>query len=191
MTTILKLEPSFHLSAEQFKSIVSANPSAHLELTATGELVVMSPTGGESGIRNMEICFQLQLWVKTTKLGVAFDSSTMFELPDGSFRSPDAAWIESSRWNQLTEAQRQTFPPISPDLAIELRSLSDSLSELREKMKHYAGNGVKLGWLINPQAKQVEIYRLGQEDVEVISSPASLSGEDVLLGFVLDLSVIW
>jgi Uma2 family endonuclease len=179
-----------HLSAEQFIQLCYANPDAKLELTTTGELVVMSPTGGESGISNIELSCQLQIWVKQNGTGVAFDSSTMFQLPSGAFRSPDASWIERSRWESLTDRQRQGFPPISPDFVVELRSPSDSLKELRDKMLEYIDNGVRLGWLLDPMRKVVEIYRPGQP-VSVLTNPTQLSGENVLPGFVLDLGGIF
>jgi Uma2 family endonuclease len=183
----LNLEPLIHLSAEQFKQLSIANPDAKLELTQKGELVVMSPTGGESGIRNIELSCQLQVWVKKDRSGVAFDSSTMFHLPSGSFRSPDTSWISLDRWNALSDDQKKTFPPLCPDFVIELRSPSDSLKDLREKMQEYIDNGARLGWLIDPLTLKVEIYRPGQPP-EVLIQPTQLSGENVLSGFVLDLT---
>ncbi|MBF2019432.1 MAG: Uma2 family endonuclease [Hydrococcus sp. C42_A2020_068] len=185
----LKLEPVIHLSAEQFTQLCYANPDAKLELTARGELVVMSPTGGESGMRNSWLTAQLTVWAKKDGTGVAFDSSTMFQLPSGAFRSPDASWIQRSRWENLTDQQRQTFPPIAPDFVVELRSPSDSPKELQNKMQEYLDNGVRLGWLLDPMLKTVEIYRIGQP-VEVLTNPTQLDGENVLPGFVLDLGGI-
>ena len=177
------------LSSEQFRQLCSANPEAKLEFTTQGELVIVSPTGGESGIRNTEIIYQLQAWNKQKKLGVVFDSSTMFQLPSGAFRSPDAAWIILTRWNNLSQSEKETFPPIVPDFIIELRSVSDSLKELQDKMQEYIDNGVKLGWLINPQNKQVEIYRANGSK-EILQNPSNLSGETVLPGFILELNEI-
>lgn len=185
----LNLRPILSLTSQQFRQLCFANPEAKLELTAQGELVIMSPTGGESGIRNTEIIYQLQAWNKQKKLGVVFDSSTMFQLPSGAFRSPDAAWIILSRWNGLSQSDKETFPPIVPDFIIELRSSSDSLKELQNKMQEYISNGVKLGWLINPKNKQVEIYRVDGSK-EVLDNPSTLSGEDILPGFVLELAEI-
>lgn len=185
----LKLEPVIHLSAEQFIQLCYTNPDAKLELTARGELVVMSPTGEESGMRNSWLTAQLTVWAKKDGTGVAFDSSTMFQLPSGAFRSPDASLIQRSRWENLTDQQRQTFPPIAPDFVVELRSPSDSPKELQNKMQEYLDNEVRLGWLLDPMLKTVEIYRIGQP-VEVLTNPTQLDGENVLPGFVLDLGGI-
>jgi Uma2 family endonuclease len=185
----LNIESVMTLTAEQFKQLCYANPEAKLELTAKGELVVMSPTGGESGIRNTEIIYQLQAWSKATRLGVVFDSSTMFQLSNKAFRSPDASWISLARWQALTDEERKTFPPICPDFVIELRSPSDSLKDLRDKMQEYMNNGVQLGWSIDPLKKQVEIYRVGQP-AETVTNPTQLNGENVLPNFVLDLQGI-
>jgi Uma2 family endonuclease len=178
------------LTAEQFQDLCIANPDRPLELNAEGILVIMAPVGGESGGREWKLGGQLFVWNEATQLGEAFSSSTVFKLPKGSQRSPDLAWIENSRWNALTPEQRQKFPPIAPDFVIELRSETDSLSDLQAKMREYQDNGVRLGWLINPKGQTVEIYRLGQ-DIEILQSPCSLSGEDVLPGFTLNLSKIW
>ncbi|PAX53311.1 hypothetical protein CK510_14680 [Brunnivagina elsteri CCALA 953] len=146
----------------------------------------MSPTGGETGNRNLDLLGQLWLWNRQNNLGKAFDSSTGFKLPNGSTRSPDASWIKLERWDILTPQQRKKYLPLCPDFAIELVSESDDLADTQAKMREYIQNGLRLGWLINPQDKQVEIYRPNR-DVEVLNSPISLSGEDVLPGFILDL----
>jgi Uma2 family endonuclease len=146
----------------------------------------MPPTGGETGKRNSDINFELNLWNRQTKLGIVFDSSTCFKLPNGGERSPDAAWIPLGKWESLTPEQREKFPPICPDFIIELRSPSDSLKPLQDKMQEYMDNGSRLGWLINPKNRQVEIYRQGQEK-EILENPPTLSGEDVLPGFVLNI----
>jgi Uma2 family endonuclease len=189
MNTILKLEPIIHLSPEQFASLCHVNPEAKLELTAKGDLIIVSPTGGETGNRNIKILARLENWTERDGTGVAFDSSTMFRLPNQAFRSPDAAWIELSRWNTLTNEQKRTFPPISPDFIIELRSPSDSPKELREKMQEYIENGVRLGWLIDPITKQIEIYK-SDRSPEIISNPRQIEGENVLPGFILNLNGI-
>ena len=149
----------------------------------------MSPTGGETGKRNLEIALQLGTWNKQVKLGVAFDSSSGFKLPNGAERSPDAAWVKKERWDALTPEQRQKFPPLCPDFVVELCSPSDSLAKTQERMQEYLDNQAQLGWLIDPQSKQVEIYRQGQA-IEVLNTPKILSGESVLPGFVLDLTEI-
>ena len=185
----LNLETVVKLTPEQFCRLCEANPEAKLEMTSLGELVVMSPTGGMSGNRNIKLSYRLERWTEENGTGIAFDSSTMFKLPNGAFRSPDAAWILLDRWNQLSLEEQETFPPICTDFVIALRSKSDSLRSLQEKMQEYINNGVQLGFLLNPQGKQVEIYRQGCEK-EVLNAPENLSGETVLPGFVLKLDQI-
>jgi Uma2 family endonuclease len=185
----LNVKPLMRLSLEQFHQLCQANPTAKLELTEKGELVVMSPTGGETGNRNIEIAYQLQGWSRSNQLGIAFDSSTMFQLPSGALRSPDASWIERTRWEKLTDSDKQTFPPIIPDFVVELRSPSDRLKELQDKMTEYINNGTQLGWLIDPLKKQVEIYH-STKPKEVLSNPTQLDGENLLPGFVLILKSI-
>ena len=182
----LNLDAVVQLTDDAFYALCRANPNIRFERTREGELIVMPPTGGETGRRNSELTFQLQGWNRAYQLGVVFDSSTMFLLPNGAYRSPDAAWIVLARWEALSLKEREAFPPICPDLVVELRSLSDSLKTLQNKMQDYMDNGSCLGWLLDPQSQQVEIYRQGQ-DKEVLSAPTSLSGEEVLPGFVLDL----
>ncbi|UKO99515.1 Uma2 family endonuclease [Nostoc sp. UHCC 0870] len=192
-TLTLNIPPAVGLTDEQFYQLCIANDEWRIELTAAGELIIMPPTGGESGIRNSDLNLQVGLWNRQTKLGKVFDSSTEFRLPNGAFRSPDVAWVKTERWEALTSEQRRRFPPMCPDFVIELRSATDSLKTLRAKMQEYRDNGVRLGWLIDPQTPLVEIYRPGVE-VETINfsveQPPQLSGEDVLPGFVLDLSLI-
>ena len=181
---------SFPLTDEQFFQLCLNNRDVRFERNAQGDLIIMSHTGGETGNRNIEIAYQLQAWSRKNKLGIAFDSSTGFKLPNGANRSPDAAWIPLEKWNSLTPQQRQRFLPLCPDFVIELRSPSDKLSTIQEKMAEYRDNGTRLGWLINRQDKQVEIYQAGKE-VELLDNPESLSGEETLPGFVLDLELIW
>ena len=191
MTAItLNLDAIIHLTDEQLYQLCQTNRDVKFERTAAGELIVMPPTGGETGDRNAEITFQLRAWNKQTELGKTFDSSTGFKLLNGADRSPDAAWIKLERWEGLTPEQRRKFPPLAPDFVVELRSATDDLKPLQDKMQEYRDNGVRLGFLIDPQNQRVEIYRLGR-DVEVLESPTSLSGENLLPGFVLDLSQIW
>jgi Uma2 family endonuclease len=185
----LNLEPVVKLTPEQFCRLCESNPEAKLEMTSLGELVVMSPTGGLSGNRNAKLANRLENWTEEDETGIAFDSSTMFKLPNGAFRSPDAAWILLDRWNQLSLEEQETFPPICPDFVIELRSKSDSLRSLQDKMQQYINNGVQLGFLLNPQEKQVEIYR-HEGEKDVLNVPTQLSGEAVLPGFVLKLDQI-
>ncbi len=184
---ILKL--NIDLTEKQFFELCQKNRDYRFERTATGELLIMPPAGSDTGRRNADITFQLQAWNRQSNLGVVFDSSAGFKLPNGSDRSPDASWVKRERWEALTPEQQETFAPLSPDFVIELRSPSDSLKALQTKMQEYMDNGVRLGWLIDRKNQRVEIYRQGQE-VEIVSSPATLSGEDVLPGFVLDLKDI-
>jgi Uma2 family endonuclease len=173
-----------HLTDEQFYQLCISNPDLNIERNTKGVLIVMPPVGGESGNREAEYMIDLGIWNRQCNLGKVFSSSTIFKLPGGGDRSPDAAWVELSRWQALTPEQRQKFPPIAPDFVIELRSRTDALSTLQEKMQDYLESGVQLGWLFNLQDQQVEIYRQGQEK-EVRSLPAQLLGETILPGFVL------
>jgi len=186
------------ITDEQFYQICIANRELKLERTAKGDLIVMPPTGGGTGKRNSDINLDLGLWNRQTQLGVVFDSSTCFQLPNGAKFSPDAAWIPLAKWESLTPEQQEKFPPICPDFVIELReaklsrreSPSDPLKPLPEKMQEYINNGTRLGWLINRNNRQVEIYRPGREK-EILDNLTTLSGEDILTGFVLNLSLIW
>jgi Uma2 family endonuclease len=186
----INLDPIVKLTREQFYELCAANPELKLERNANGELVIMSPTGGETGTWNSDITIDLGIWNRQTATGKTFDSSTGFSLPRGSDRSPDAAWIPIEKWNNLTPAQRKKFLPLCPDFAIELLSPTDSWIKGLAKMQEYQDNGCRLGWLIDPESKRVAIYRLGQP-IEILEAPTSLSGEDVLLGFVLNLENIW
>lgn len=176
------------LSDEQFYQLCQVNQNWQLERTAKGELVIMPPVGGVSGNREADLNGSVWLWNRQTQLGIVFSYSTIFRLPNGGDRSPDVAWVANERWELLTPEEQEKFPPLCPDFVIELRSRTDSLPQLQEKMQEYLNSGLRLGWLINPQAQQVEIYRPNQT-VEIVQLPASLSGEDVLPGFVLDLPV--
>jgi Uma2 family endonuclease len=181
---------STKLTDEQFFELCSANRDLRFERSVDGELIIMPPVTGRSGYRNIKLSQQLANWVDTNDLGVGFDSSTGFKLPNGADRSPDASWVRRERLEALTEEQKDSFLPLAPDFVVELRSKTDLLKTVRAKMQEYMNNGVRLGWLIDPKNRQVEIYRLGQQ-VEVLESPVSLSGEDVLPGFRLDLSCLW
>ena len=185
----IKLDP-LSLSNEQFFQLCQNNRDLRFERNCPGDLIIMSPTGGETGERNSEINYQLRHWNKQSQRGKVFDSSTGFKLPNGSDRSPDAAWIPLAKWQSLTFQEQQSFVPLCPDFVIELRSKNDNLKVLQKKMQEYLANGTRLGWLINRQDKQVEIYRLAQE-VEVLDNPRGLSGEMILPGFVLDLEPVW
>ncbi|MDJ0617088.1 MAG: Uma2 family endonuclease [Calothrix sp. MO_192.B10] len=184
------LELNIDLTDEQFFQLCQNNRDLRFERTARGELIIMPPTGSETGNRNAELTYQLRAWSRQNKLGKSFDSSSGFKLPNGAERSPDASWVKMERWNALTQAEKERFAPLCPDFVVELMSPSDSLEKTRVKMREYMDNGARLGWLINRQQQQVEIYRPNRE-IEVLQSPQTLSGEDVLPGFVLDLAEIW
>jgi Uma2 family endonuclease len=179
---------TLRITHEEFEKLCQDNPELRLELTANGELITMAPAGWESSKQNLNLATDVDVWNRQTKLGEAFDSSGGFTLPNGAVKSPDVTWIEKSKLANIPAGV--AFPEVVPDFVIELRSMSDSLKTLREKMEEYRSNGVRLGWLINPQQQEVEIYRLGQE-VEILQSPTELSGEDVLPGFTIDLSSIF
>lgn len=178
------------ISHEQFVQLAWVNQNLQLERTATGELIVMPPTGSDTGNKNADILGQLWLWNRQTQLGQIFDSSSGFHLPNGADRSPDVSWISQDRWEALTPEAKSGFAPLCPDFVLELRSKHDSLELLQQKMQEYQENGAKLGWLIDRNRKKVEIYR-PKKTVEVQDSPNSLSGEEILPGFVLDLTEIW
>ncbi|MBW4449104.1 MAG: Uma2 family endonuclease [Spirirestis rafaelensis WJT71-NPBG6] len=186
----IAIPQAFKVSHDQFQELATVNRDLKLERTAAGELIVMPPTGSDTGNRNLDIEGQLWLWNRQTKLGKAFNSSTGFHLANGADRSPDASWIKLQRWEALTPQQREGFAPICPDFVVELRSPSDSMDTLRAKMQEYKENGATLGWLIDRKNRKVEIYRQNQ-DVEILDNPATLSGENLLPGFVLDLTEVW
>ncbi len=187
MTTILNLEPITTLTRSQFFQLCQANPDVQLERSPQGELIIVSPVGGESGNQEANLIGDLIIWNRQTNLGVVFSSQTVFSLPAGGDRSPDVAWVELSRWQALSQEEREGFPPICPDFLIELRSRTDRLKPLQNKMHEYLKSGLRLGWLINYKDKQVEIYRVGKS-VEVVAIPMVLSGEEVLPGFSLEVS---
>jgi Uma2 family endonuclease len=178
------------ISDEQFYQLCTQNSETKFERNCDGEILIMPPTGGETGRRNTNLILQLAIWNQETKLGEVFDSSTGYKLPNGANRSPDVSWIKQESWDGLTSEQKEKFIPLAPDFVLELMSPTDYLVNIQAKMKEYLENKVKLGWLINPQAKQVEIYRLGQQ-AELLDSPRLISGEDILPGFVLDLAGIF
>jgi len=198
LTLKLDLSPWIKLTDDQFYELCQHHPDYKFERNAKGELLMVPPTGGETGNRNMDLSYQLQAWSRQNpNLGIAFDSSTCFRLPNGATRSPDASWIKRERWEALTPEQKRKFPPLCPDFVVELReaklsrreSPTDSIRETREKMQEYREKGVCLGWLIDSQTRTVEIYRIDR-DIEILQSPVTLSGEDVLPGFVLDVGPV-
>jgi len=178
------------LTEEQFALLCQENPELRLELTAQQELIIMPPMGSKTGQRNSKLTQRLANWAELDGTGVVFDSSTLFTLPNGAKRSPDASWVKRERWDALTEEQREGPAPLCPDFVVELRSPTDLLSDLHEKMQEYLTNGTRLGWLIDPLDKRVYIYRPGQA-VEELDNPSILSGDPVLLGFVLRVQELW
>ena len=174
------------LTDDQFYKLCINNPEMNIERSSKGVLIVMPPVGGESGNRESESMIDLGIWNRREQRGYVFSSSTIFKLPGGGDRSPDASWVERSRWNQLTADQKKKFPPIAPDFVLEIRSRTDKLATLQKKMQEYLDSGVRLGWLFNPQDQQVEIYR-PEQLVEVRSLPTILSGEEVLTNFELSM----
>ncbi|NEO69606.1 Uma2 family endonuclease [Moorena sp. SIO3H5] len=185
---ILNLAPTIELTDEKFFQLCQDNRDLRLESTSKGELIIMAPTGWKSGNRNSRLTQRLGNWADADGTGLVFDSSTGFRLSNGANRSPDASWVRRERLEALNPDPGK-FLPMAPDFVAELRSANDNLKTLQEKMQEYMDCGVRLGWLIDPQNQQVTIYRQSQ-DREVLESPSSLSGEDVLPGFVLDLSQI-
>lgn len=191
MTTFtLDLSPLSDCSDEQFRQLCQANPDLKFEQTSWGEVILVAPSGGISGQNQAELAADIGLWNRRTQLGVVFDSSTCFRLPNGAMRSPDVAWIQTERWQSLTPEQQQTFPPIAPDFVLELRSPSDGLVMLQAKMSEYCENGVCLGWLIDPISRCVEVYRPGSV-VERLDAPLTLSEPTLFPGLSLGLAWLW
>ncbi len=178
------------MTDQQFYEFCQANCDLRIERTASGEVIIMPPVFSDTGNRNSKITVQLGNWAEQNGTGESFDSSTGFTLPNGATRSPDASWIKLERWNTLTEKQKASFAPICPDFVIELRSLSDHLSGLQDKMKEYIASGASLGWLIDRKHRKVYIYRPNQEP-EILDHPEAISGAPELPEFVLRMGRIW
>jgi Uma2 family endonuclease len=189
-TYTLNLDAAIELTDDQFYKLCRNNPDLKFERNTHGKLIIMPPTGGETGRRNTNLIIDVGNWNRKTQLGQVFDSSTCFKLPNGADRSPDVSWIRQDRWDALTPEQKEKFPPICPDFVIELMSPSDTLKTVQTKMQEYIDNGLQLGWLLNRKDRQVEIYR-PEQTVEIPRSPISLAGEAILPGFILDLELIW
>jgi Uma2 family endonuclease len=189
-TVILHLRPAVELTDDEFFALCAINRDLRLERTAEGDIIIMPPTGFATGCRNLEINRQFGIWAKEDGTGVAIGSVTGFKLPNGAERSPDEGWVLRSRLAVFTSEQKQKFLPLAPDFVIELKSPTDRLTTLLAKMDEYIANGVRLGWLINPEPKRVHIYRPGQA-VEILEGPMQVSGDPELPGFVLDLGEIW
>lgn len=178
------------LTEDEFFEFCQLNKELRIELTSEGDLIVMPPTGGKTGRRNVRLTIKLGNWVEKDGTGQPFDSSTVFTLPNGAKRSPDFSWVRNERWESLTEKEQEQFPPLCPDFVVELRSRTDSLQNLQRKMEEYVANGAQLGWLIDPFERKVYVYRPGAE-VEVLEDPETVSGEPLLRGFTLDVRALW
>jgi Uma2 family endonuclease len=174
----------------EFFQFCRLNQDLRIERTSTGDIIVLPPTGGETGRRNFVLTGILNAWVEADGSGVGFDSSPLFSLPNGAKRSPDAAWVTRERWERLTPRQREECPPFCPDFVIELRSASDTLSTLQRKMEEYIANGAQLGWLIDPLERRVYVYRPGRRPRR-LDQPTVLSADPVLRGFALDVRRLW
>lgn len=188
---VLQIPPSMQMTDEQFFDFCQLNRDLRIERNKLGEISIMAPTGSESGNREISILGQLWVWTEQDGTGITFSSSTGFKLSTGADRSPDASWIRLERWNTLTPEQQEKFAPICPDFIVELRSPSDNLQPLKEKMEEYMREpGMQLGWLIDRKHRKVYIYRPGRPE-ECLDNPHIISGETVLPGFVLNMSKVW
>ena len=187
---VLQFNPFIKMSDDQFFEFCQANRDVRIERNARGEIIIMPPTGWETGSKNAEIIIQLGVWAKKDGRGKSADSSTGYKMPNGAVMSPDASWILKERLEKVAPSKRRKFLPVAPDFVIELRSASDSLSKLKAKVEEYIENGVPLGWLINPIERKIYVYR-PNEKIEVLENPARVSGEPLLQGFTLDLKEIW
>ena len=186
----LVLHLGLRMDADEFYDFCMRHEDLNLELSSEGDLIIVPPTGMETGNRNFELSGMFAVWVKQDGTGVGFDSSSMFSLPNGAKRSPDLCWIKKERWEALSKKEREKFSPICPDFVVELRSPSDSLKRLQKKMEEYVENGAQLGWLLDPSTRRVYVYRPGAE-VEVLEDPESVSGEPLLRGLTLDVRALW
>ncbi len=190
MPVVLHVPTTLEMTQDQFFEFCQANRDLQIERTAEGDLLIMPPAGGETSHRNAGLTAVFYLWAKKDGTGLVFDSSGGFRLPNGATRAPDVAWVRRSKWNALTEKERAGFAPLCPDFVLELRSPSDDLPKLREKLEEYSANGARLGWLIDPASRRVFVYR-DDGRVETLEDPASVSGDPTLPGFVLDLADVW
>jgi Uma2 family endonuclease len=178
------------MADEEYWEFTVRNPELHTERNRRGDVILMPPTGGETGRRNTALTRYLDEWAEQTELGVTFDSSTTFTMPLGGNRSPDVSWVQQERWDALTDREKEQFPPLCPDFVVELRSPSETIASLQRKMEEYVENGAMLGWLIDPLNRRVYVYRPGQE-VEVLENPTTVSAEPELPGFVLEMRRIF
>lgn len=188
---ILHLGPLLQkMDGHDFFEFCQLNRDWRIERTSEGDLIIMPPTGGQTGRINFTLTGLFYAWVEADGTGIGFDSSTGFTLPNGAKRSPDLAWVKRSRWEALTEKEKEEFPPLCPDFVVEIRSRSDALDTLHAKMQEYVDNGAQVGWLIDPVERRVYIYRPSAE-VSCLDNPKTISGDPVLPGFVLELQRLW
>lgn len=178
------------ITPEQFEELCGKYDELRLELTSTGELIVMPPTGSLTGKRNFDLTYQLGAWCREEGSGVCFGANAGFTLPNGAIRGPDASWVRREKWDSLTEQQKDSFAPICPDFVVELRSKSDRLAVLFNKMSEYIENGASLGWLIDPSTRQIYVYR-PNEEVVILENSESVSAEPLLPGFTLLTADLW
>jgi Uma2 family endonuclease len=186
----LRIRPVIELTDDEFFALCQINRDLRFERTSQGDIIIMAPTGAETGIRNSSITAQLYIWAKRDGTGAVFDSSTGFKLPNGADRSPDASWIPRSRMATLTAEQKEKFLPLCPDFVIELLSPSDALSATQSRMTEYIEDGSRLGWLIDPEMRRVHVYRPHQA-VAILDNVMEIAADPELPGFVLDLCEIW
>ncbi len=187
---VVHLRPVIEMDDDQFFEFAQLNRDLRIERNAEGELIIMPPTGWETGGRNAEVTMQLRAWAKRNAQGEAVDSSTGYRLPNAATLSPDASWVRRDRLNKISPQEKKKFLPLCPDFVIELKSPSDRLDKLQNKMQEWLDNGAQLGWLIDPQTKRVYVYRPNTE-IEIIENGKSISGEPLLQGFALDLTQLW
>lgn len=187
---VVHLHPVIEMDDDQFFELAQINRDLRMERNAQGELIIMPPTGWETGDRNSELGMQLRVWSKGNGKGKVVDSSAGYRLPNGATRSPDASWVSKTHLAAIPPRERKKFLPLCPDFVVELKSPTDLLNELQDKMVEWIENGAQLGWLIDPEMKQVHVYRPNGK-VEILENPNALSGEPLLEGFVLDLTQIW
>jgi Uma2 family endonuclease len=187
---ILQMSPVLEMTDDQFFALCQNNRDYRFERSAKGELIIMPPTGSETGNRNFNLTVQLGIWSQKDGTGIGFDSSAGFTLPNGASRSPDASWMTLEKWPSIPPEKQTKFAPVCPDFVVELRSPSDSLSHLKEKLQEYIDNGASLGLLLDRKNRQVYVYR-PQQEVEYLDNPKRVSCEPFLKGFSLELESIW
>ncbi len=187
---VLQFNPFLKMTDEQFFEFCQVNRDVRIERNAEGEIIIMPPTGWETGSKNAEIIIQLGVWAKEDGRGKSADSSAGYKMPNGAVMSPDASWILKERLEKISQNKRRKFLPLAPDFVIELRSESDSLSKLKAKMEEYIENGVSLGWLIDAGERKIYVYRPNAK-VETMENPTEISGEPLLQYFTLNLKEIW